>query len=145
MRARWIVLRAGEQGQALPLALVAFAVGVVVVTPFLTNVSVNVIASRRTEEAVADRYSADAGVEWGLWRLKNTPALTTITTYTEAPLQPTPAAINGDTFPTTKIRYVSSAGAYITYDLQSQRDGRIIEARVTAGPSGVTIRSWQVD
>jgi len=145
MRARWIVLRAGEQGQALPLALVAFAVGVVVVTPFLTNVSVNVIASRQTEEVIADRYSADAGIEWGLWMLKNEPALTTSTIYIEPPLQPTPAAINGDNFPTTEIRYVSSAGASVTYDLRSQRDGRMIEARVVASPSGVSIVSWQVD
>ena len=134
-----------EDGQALPLALIALAIGAVLVTPFLTIVSVNVIASRQTEEAIADRYSADAGMEWGLWRLKNDPALTTSTAYTETPLQPTPVAINGDSFPTTEIRFVSSAGASVTYDLRSQRDGRIITARVTASASGVTIVSWQID
>jgi len=135
----------GEKGQALPLALVALAVGTLLITPLLTNVSVNVIANRHTEEAVADRYSADAGIEWGLWRLKNNPALTTSTSYIQPPLQPTPAAINGDSFPTTEIRYVSGAGTTVTYDLRSQRDGRIIEVRVRASPSGVSIVSWQVD
>jgi hypothetical protein len=144
-KAPFAVLRAREDGQALPLALIAFAVGAVLVAPFLTNVSVNLITSRRTEEAIADRYSTDAGMEWGLWRLKNDPALTTSPTYTETPLQPTPAAINGDSFPTTEIRYVSSAGASVTYDLRSQRDGQTITARVTASPSGVSIVSWQID
>ena len=140
------VIAAGrEEGQALPLALIALALGVVLVTPFLTSVSVNVIASRHAEEAIADRYSADAGMEWGLWRLKNDPTLTTSTTYTEAPLQPTPAAVNGDSFPTTEIRFVSSAGASVTYDLRSQRDGRTITARVTASASGVSVVSWQTD
>jgi hypothetical protein len=100
-----------EAGQALPLALVALAVGAVLVTPFLTDVSVNLLASRHAEEAIADYYSADAGIEWGLWRLKNDPTLTTSTTYEEAPLQPTPASINDDSFPTTEIRFASAAGA----------------------------------
>ncbi len=138
-------MSARQEGQALPLALIALAIGVVLVTPFLTIVSVNVIASRQTEEAIADRYSADAGMEWGLWRLKNDPALTTSTTYTETPLQPTPAAINGDSFPTTEVRFVSGGGASSTYALRSQRDGRIITARVTASASGVTVISWQID
>ena len=145
MKARWLLLAGREGGQALPLALIALAVGAVLVTPFLTIVSVNVLASRQTDEAIADRYSADAGMEWGLWRLKNDPALTTSASYTETPLQPTPAAINGDGFPTTEIRFVSSAGAFNTYDLRSQRDGRTITARVTASASGVTVVSWQID
>lgn len=112
-RSRKAQLRAllGDAGQALPLALVALAIGAVLVAPFLTNVSVNLLASRQTDEAIADYYSADAGIEWGLWRLKNDPTLTTSTSYTETPLQPTPAAINSDSFPTTEIRFVSAAGA----------------------------------
>ena len=140
-----VISLAREEGQALPLALIALAVGTVLVTSFLTNVGVNVIASRQADEAIADRYSADAGMEWGLWRLKNDPTLTTITTYTETPLQPTPAAINSDSFPTTEIRFVSGGGSSSTYDLRSQRDGRMITARVAASASGVTVVSWQVD
>jgi hypothetical protein len=145
LKALQALLAGREEGQALPLALIALALGVVLVTPFLTSVSVNLNASRHTEEAIANRYSADAGVEWGLWRLKNNPTLTTSTTYTETPLQPTPVAVNGDSFPTTEIRFVSSAGAFVTYDLRSQRGGRTVTARVTASPSGVSVVSWQID
>ena len=111
MKTRWTISARREHGQALPLALVALAVGAVLVTPFLTNVSVNLLASRKTDEAIVDYYSADAGIEWGLWRLKNDPTLTTSSTYTETPLQPTPASINNDSFPTTEVRFVSGAGA----------------------------------
>jgi hypothetical protein len=96
--------------QALPLALVALALGSLLVTPFLVNASVNLLASRQIDSSIRDYYSADAGVEWALWRLKTDPTLTTNTSYDEAPLQPTPPAINGFNFPKTEIRYVPAAG-----------------------------------
>jgi hypothetical protein len=96
--------------QALPLALVALALGSLLVSPFLVNASVNLLASRQVDSSIKDYYSADAGVEWAFWRLKDDPTLTTSTSYTEAPLQPTPAAINGFSFPKTEIRYVPAAG-----------------------------------
>lgn len=149
MRALRAILAAREQGQALPLALVALAIGAVLITPFLTNVSVNVIASLQAEEMIVDRYSADAGIEWGLWRLGNDPTLTTTTTYTETPLQPTPTSINGATFPTTEIRFVSGAGASETitpawqtgagakcYPLTSTDDGSIY-IRIETGATDV--------
>jgi len=96
--------------QALPLTLVALALGALLVSPFLVNASVNLLSSRQVDASIKDYYSADAGVEWALWRLKNDPTLTTSTSYVEAPLQPTPAAVNGFSFPLTQIRYVQNAG-----------------------------------
>jgi hypothetical protein len=110
-RARWPRPLLAEGGQALPLALVALAVGTLLVSPFLADVSANLLAGRRTDENITGYYSAEAGIEWGLWRLKNDPLLTTEETYTPTPLEPTPSSINGDDFPTTEIRFVSGAGA----------------------------------
>jgi hypothetical protein len=110
-RARWSYPLLAEGGQALPLALVALAVGALLVSPFLADVSANLLAGRRTNANITDYYSAEAGIEWGLWRLKNNPLLTTEETYTTTPLEPTPSSINGDDFPTAEIRFVSSAGA----------------------------------
>ena len=120
-RARWPYPLLAQGGQALPLALVALAVGTLLVSPFLADVSANLLAGRRTDENIADYYSADAGIEWGLWRLKNDPLLTTEETYTPAPLEQTPTSINGDSFPTTEIRFVSGASASdtITPDWQT--------------------------
>jgi hypothetical protein len=104
-------LTGASPGQALPLALVALAVGALLVSPFLADVSANLLAGRRTGANIVRYYSAEAGIEWGLWRLKNNPLLTTEETYTGTPLEPTPSSINGDSFPTTEIRFVPGAGA----------------------------------
>ena len=136
-RTRWLHPLLAEGGQALPLALVALAVGTLLVSPFLADVSANLLAGRRTDENIAGYYSAEAGIEWGLWRLKNNPLLTTEETYTPTPLEPTPTSINGDSFPTTEIRFVSGAGASETitpdwppdagtcYPITSTADGSI--------------------
>lgn len=52
----------------------------------------------------------DAGIEWSGWRLMADPRLTTDTSFTDTPLQPFPATLNGMAFPQTEIRYVASAG-----------------------------------
>jgi hypothetical protein len=151
-----------ESGQALVLALAALAVGALLVTPFLTHASVNVLASRRADEAMNDAYAADAGIEWGLWRLKNDPLLTASTSYVEAPLQPTPVAINGAAFPTTQVRRVPGAnatqaivpawqggGGFQCYPFTSAEDGAVsiilqtsasgVQADVRASCSGAAL------
>jgi hypothetical protein len=103
--------RRSERGQALVLALAAIAMGALLVTPFLTHVSVSVLATRHAEEAIDDEYAVDAGIEWGLWRLKNDPLLTSSATYVSAPLLPAPGSIDGAAFPTVEIRRVAGANA----------------------------------
>jgi hypothetical protein len=107
-------VRRSESGQALVMALAALAVGALLVAPFLAHVSVSVLASRQADQATNDYYAVDAGIEWGLWHLQNDPLLTASTVYTDVPLQPTPAAINGAAFPTVEVRYVAGAGAVHT-------------------------------
>ncbi len=138
-------------GQVLPLTLVALALGAVLVSPFLLDASVNLLASRDVDSAIKDYYSADAGVEWALWCLKNDPTLTTDTSYTDVPLEPTPAAINGSDFPTTKIRYVPAAGMSETityshsgggakcYAFDSSEDGDIFAVVDIVNPGNVWI------
>ena len=62
---------AGERGQALPLALVALAVGAMLVAPMLRSVSVHTIAARSYSTSMARQYSADAGIEEAIWHLKS--------------------------------------------------------------------------
>ena len=49
-----------SRGQVLPLAMAALALGAVLVSPFLVDASVNLLASRRVDSAIKDYYSADA-------------------------------------------------------------------------------------
>jgi len=100
-----------EKGQALPLAILALAIGTLVITPFLGHASSNLIGSGAYEQSLTELYSCDAGIEWALWMLKNDPVLTTDTTYGSTPLEPIPSEINGSSFPTTELRFVEDAGA----------------------------------
>ena len=101
----------GTRGQALPMAMGALALGALLVTPLLTGASTNSTATSLVGKRAIERYSMDAGIEWSGWRLLSNPRLTTVTSYTAAPLQPEPATVNGQAFPVTEIRYVAGSGA----------------------------------
>lgn len=101
----------GERGQALPIAMGALALGIILVSPLLLGASGGSQATGQIGRQALERYSLDAGVEWSGWRLLSDPDLTTVTTYTSAPLAPFPSSVNGAAFPTTEIRYVAAAGA----------------------------------
>ncbi len=103
-------MRNSERGQALPLALLVLAAGVLIATPFLGHASSTMIGSRTYAEVITEQYSCDSGVEWALWRLTENPVLTTNTNYHTSSLAPFPTWINGASFPTTQIRYVEISG-----------------------------------
>jgi hypothetical protein len=58
-----------EKGQALPLAIMALAIGTLLVAPFLGHASSNVLGSRTYADAIAYRNACDAGVEHAIWSL----------------------------------------------------------------------------
>ena len=60
-----------QKGQALPLALLALAIGMLTIAPFLGHVSSSLIGSRIYEQAISEQYSADAGVEYAIWHLQS--------------------------------------------------------------------------
>jgi len=60
-----------QKGQAFPLALVALAIGMLVVAPFLSQAGSSLIGSRIYEQAIDEQYSADAGVEYAIWNLQS--------------------------------------------------------------------------
>jgi len=99
-----------EKGQTFPLALIALAVGSLVISPFLGHASSVLTGSRIYGEAMTEQYSCDAGIEWALWKLKRNPLLTTNPSYDTAPLEPIPDEINNSSFPTTEIRFVIEEG-----------------------------------
>lgn len=60
-----------QSGQVLPLVLVAMAIGIAVISPFLTQASTTVLTSRSYGSTATDQYSADAGVEYTIYCLTN--------------------------------------------------------------------------
>jgi hypothetical protein len=113
MRKLWTTLTVlrGERGQALPIAMGALALGIILVAPLLNGASGGSQATGQIGRQALERYSLDAGVEWSGWRLISDPEITAATSYTSAPLAPFPATVNGAGFPQTEIRYVPAAGA----------------------------------
>jgi Tfp pilus assembly protein PilX len=63
-----------EEGQTLVLALLALALGVVLIAGFLYYVSTSQRATEAIREEMIDQYSADAGAEDAIWKLANQPA-----------------------------------------------------------------------
>jgi hypothetical protein len=59
----------GQSGQALPLAILALAIGSLVVAPFLGYAGSDLIGSRVYGEAVARQSAGDAGIEHAIWSL----------------------------------------------------------------------------
>ncbi|MBA7660585.1 hypothetical protein ES703_68588 [subsurface metagenome] len=97
-----------EKGQTFPLALIALAVGSLVISPFLGHASSMLTGSRIYGQAITEQYSCDAGIEWALWKLKRNPLLTTNPNYTL--LEPIPSEINSSSFPITEIKFVVEDG-----------------------------------
>jgi hypothetical protein len=60
----------GEKGQALPLVLIAIALGALVIPPFLNNTGTSLIGTRTYNEEIAAQYAADSGAEYAIWDLK---------------------------------------------------------------------------
>jgi len=60
-----------QEGRALALTLIALAVGCLLIPPFLSYISTNLLASHATEEGMREQYAADAGVEYAVWKLIN--------------------------------------------------------------------------
>jgi len=59
-----------EKGQALILVLILLLVGGLVIVPVLNYASTTLKASQVFEKDVKEIYAADAGIEYGLWRIQ---------------------------------------------------------------------------
>jgi hypothetical protein len=59
----------GEEGQALPLAILALTIGALVVAPFLGHAGTSLIGSRVYTGAIDQQNACDAGVEHAIWNL----------------------------------------------------------------------------
>jgi hypothetical protein len=74
--APWSKLRkllASTSGQALPSALAALGLGLLLIVPFLTSISSKLLISQEIDKNVKYYYAADAAIEYTLHHLKCTP------------------------------------------------------------------------
>jgi len=100
----------GQRGQALPLAIIALAIGSLVVAPFLGYAGTDLIGSRVYGEAIKEQSAADAGIEHAVWSL-----------------------VNGDL-----AEQLSQPGDEMTYQLDETINGLAVDVTVTANATGGT-------
>jgi predicted acyltransferase (DUF342 family) len=60
-----------EEGMVLPLALIVLAVGALASAPFLGLVGSSFTSSEVLHERAVQQFSADAGVEYGIWQVRS--------------------------------------------------------------------------
>jgi len=96
--------QASEKGQSLPAALIALAVGALLLTPFLGFVSSRTLGTGTAEETFNELYAADAGIEYAIWSLLNVPSFRTQVDLNAGTAQALsfPGSINGLT-PTVSV------------------------------------------
>jgi hypothetical protein len=105
-----------EKGQALPLAIMALAIGTLLITPFLGHASSAIIGSHTYYDAMAYRNACDAGVEHGIWRLVYDGLSTSIPNVGDHVSYPLAEVINGVT-PTVTVTTNSTGGGTGTIDI----------------------------
>jgi hypothetical protein len=133
------LLKDGERGQALAIALVAIAFGAMVLTPFLGQAGTSLIGSRVYAEAMDRQYSAGAGVEHAIWDLAyddlagGLPAEGDNVTYT------LPEAVNGVA---PDITVVNSGNQ--TWAITSVAADETVTASVRIAGGNITVEQWQV-
>lgn len=138
-------MRAGTAGQALPIAIAALALGALLVTPLLRGASTGSRFTNTVGTRAMERYSMDAGIEWSGWRLLSDPQLTSDTSFTDTPLLPFPATMNGAAFPQTEIRFIASAGGVEARSLTWQNGGGDKCYAFSASDSGALAARVTVD
>jgi len=102
---RYAIQNLGESGQALVLALLALTLGVLLVAGFLYYASTSQLATKAAREQTVSRYSADAGVEYGLWQLQHG-GLTNTLTITD-PVEVYTLTLNGQTVVVTVTKILT--------------------------------------
>jgi cytoskeletal protein CcmA (bactofilin family) len=113
-----------QKGLALPLAMLALCIGSLVVTPFLTYAGTSLISSATYEQSLAELYSCEAGIEFGIWNLQSGNLVVSENATADLP----PFMLNNKTVEVT----VENTGSQ-TYVITSTADG---------GSSSTTIHSY---
>ncbi len=92
-----------QGGRSLPLALIALAIGALLIPPFLAYINTNLLACRAIERGIKELYAADAGVEYVAWKLANDPLFLEALWLSTDPLTvTTPTSVNA-MMPTVQV------------------------------------------
>jgi hypothetical protein len=139
-------MKNGEKGQALVIVLALVAFGALVITPFLSHADSGLIGSRLYGKAISQQYSADAGVEHAIWRLKYKGLAGNLTAPGNSITYPLGESINGIKPYITVVREETTPGYNWLFNITSVAGNNAIQAVVAENTTtgNVTVRKWQI-
>ena len=111
-----------EKGQAMILVLILLVLGSLIIAPLLGFMSTGLLAGQMLEEKMGEIYTADAGVEDGLWNLiyggllvdVGTPATLAPFTMNDVTVNVTIENVGEETYKITSVAGDSTIEAHVT-------------------------------
>ncbi len=130
-----------EKGQALPLVLIAIAIGALVIPPFLNNTGTSLIGSRTYAQEIYAQYAADSGAEHAIWNLKYGGLGDTLNDVGDNVSYALGESINGLA---VNISVIKTAEPDF-YEITSSAGDRALNASVSVNSSDAKVLSWNIE
>jgi len=125
-----------ERGFLATIVLMAIAVAVLMVTPFLAAASTNLNSSRIVNALALHQYSADSGIEHAMWRLKYEAGFSD-SFSTESPSLEYSINVNGIDVPIRVTKVNPPLPLEESTDPESQPEGARLYVQKSVSPSVV--------
>jgi hypothetical protein len=129
-----------EKGQALPIVLIALALGALVIPSFLNHVSAGLISSKTYAQEISLQYAADSGAEHAIWNLKYNGLGDTLNDVGDNVSYQLGETIND--LPVTV--YVIKTAEPDYFDITSSAGENVLNASVSINSTATRVLSWNI-
>jgi hypothetical protein len=130
-----------EKGQALPLVLIAIAIGALVMPSFLNHTGTSLIGSRAYWQEIDAQYAADAGAEHAVWNLRYGGLGDTLVDVGDNVTYALGESVNGLPVDVTVIKTAEPD----FFDITSSAGDRALNASVSVNSTDTSILTWQFE
>jgi hypothetical protein len=130
-----------EKGQALPLVLIAIAIGALVIPSFLSHTGTSLIGSKIYAQEINAQYAADSGAEHALWNLKYGGLSDTLIAVGDNVSYQLDESVNG--LPVI-VNVVKTAEPDV-FGITSSSGGRVLNVSVSVNTTAANILSWYIE
>ena len=130
-----------EKGQALPLVLIAIAIGALVIPSFLSHTGTSLISSRAYAQEIDEQYAADSGAEQAIWNLKYGGLADTLADVGDNVTYQLGESINGLVVTVMVIK----TGEPDVFGITSSAGDRALEASASVNSTAANILSWRIE
>lgn len=130
-----------EKGQALPMVLIAIALGALVIPPFLNNTGASLIGSRIYAQGIAAQYATDSGAEHAIWNLKFGGLSGEIPLIDDSVNYALGESVNGLSVNIT----VTKTGDPSTYSIVSRAGDSALDVSASVNSTDTNIQTWHFE